>query len=72
MKKKHSVYKESVSSDSEKLKQKQKGSKRPKRISMKPWLRNRNDKSSCVNIFSELLLINKFRHDLRMNATSYY
>ena len=21
---------------------------------MKPWLKNRNDKSACVNIFSEL------------------
>ena len=37
---------------------------------MKPWLKNRNDKSACDNIFSELLLTDKFRHYLRMNATS--
>ena len=33
---------------------------------------NRNDKSACVNIFSELLLTTKFQHYLRMNATSYF
>ena len=39
---------------------------------MKPWLKNRNDRSACVNIFSELLLTNKFRYYLRMNATLYF
>ena len=39
---------------------------------MKPWLKNRNDKSACVNVFSELLLTEKFRHYLPMNALSYY
>ena len=40
---------------------------------MKPWLKNRNDKSVCNNIFSELLLTDKeeFRRYLRMNTTSY-
>ena len=47
-------------------------SKRPKRICVKPWLKNRNDKSTRVNIFSELLLTEKFRHYLGMNAISYY
>ena len=39
---------------------------------MKPWLKNRNDKIACVDIFSELLLTDKFQHYLQMNATSYY
>ena len=38
---------------------------------MKSWLRNRNDQSARVNIFSELLLTVKFRHYLRMYTTSY-
>ena len=38
---------------------------------MKPGLKNTNDKSACVNIFSELLLTEKFRYYLRRNATSY-
>ena len=36
---------------------------------MKPWLKNRNDRSACVNIFSEILLPDKFWHCLRMDAT---
>ena len=46
----------------------EKKSKRPKSIWMKPWLKNRNDKSAYNNIFSELLLTDKeeFRRDLRM------
>ena len=39
---------------------------------MKSWLKKRNDKSACVSIFLELQLTDKFRHYLRMNATSYY
>ena len=39
---------------------------------MKPWLKKRNNRSACVNIFSEVLLTDKFRYYLRMNATSYY
>ena len=39
---------------------------------MKPWLKNRNDRSACVNIFSELRLTDKFRHYLWINATSCY
>ena len=54
------------------IKLKQKKSKRPTCIWMKPWLKNRNDKSTCVNIFSELLLTEKLRHYLPMNALSYY
>ena len=38
---------------------------------MKPWWKNRNDTSACVNIF-KFLLTDKFRHYLRMNAISYY
>ena len=40
---------------------------------MKPWLKNRNNKSAYNNIFPELLLNDKeeFRHYLRMNTTSY-
>ena len=53
------------------IKQKQKKSQRPKRIYMKQWLKNRDNRSACVNIFSELLLTEKFRQYLRMNATSY-
>ena len=34
---------------------------------MKPWPINRNNKSACVNIFSEVLLTGKFRQHLRMN-----
>ena len=53
------------------VKQKQtKNSKRPKCIWMKPWLKNTNDKSACVSIFSELLLTGKFQHYLQTNATS--
>ena len=37
---------------------------------MKPWLKNGNYKSACVNIFSELLFTEKFRDYLRINATS--
>ena len=39
---------------------------------MKSWLKNRKKKSVCVNIFSEPLLTDKFRHYLRMNTISYY
>ena len=46
--------------------------KRAKRIWMKPWLKYRNDKSACDNIFSELPPTDKFRHYLWMNAASYY
>ena len=35
-------------------------------------LKNKNNKSACVNIFSELLLTDKFRHYLGMKTTSYY
>ena len=38
---------------------------------MKPLLENKNDKSARVNIFSELMLTDKFRHYLRLNAASY-
>ena len=40
---------------------------------MKPWPKNRNDKSAYNNIYSELLLTDKeeFRRYLRMNTTSY-
>ena len=50
-----------------------KKSKRRKSIWMKPWLKNRNNKSAYNNIFPELLLNDKeeFRHYLRMNTTSY-
>ena len=34
--------------------------------------KNRNDRSACVNIFSENLLTDKFRHYLRMSSTSCY
>ena len=53
-------------------KNKNKKNSRPKRIWMKPWLKNRNKKSAYANIFSEFPLTEKFRHCLRMNATSYY
>ena len=46
-------------------------SKIPKLIWMKPWSKNRNDRSACANIFSEFLLSNKFQHYLGMNAISY-
>ena len=36
---------------------------------MKPWLKNRNNKSAWVKIFSELLLTDKFRHYFPLNAT---
>ena len=39
---------------------------------MKPCLKNRNGERACVNIFSEFLLTDKFRHFLRINATSYH
>ena len=39
---------------------------------MRPWLKNRNNKSAFVNIFSELLLTDKFWHYLQMNAASYH
>ena len=39
---------------------------------MKPWLKNRNDKSECDNILSELPFADKFRHYLRMIAALYY
>ena len=38
---------------------------------MKPWLKNRKDKSARVNIFLEHPLTDEFRHYLRMNPTSY-
>ena len=40
---------------------------------MKPWLKNRNDKSAYNNKFSELLLTDKeeFRRYLQINTTSY-
>ena len=55
-------------------KKKEKKIKGTKIILMNPWLKNGNDKSSYVNIFSELLLTEKaeFRRYLRMNTTSYY
>ena len=53
-------------------KNKNKKNSRPKRIWMKPWLKNKNKKSAHANIFSEFPLTEKFRHCLRMNATSYY
>ena len=83
---KKSVYREKMTSDSEDLitlilinnicyskSKSKKKSKRPKGIWMKPWLKNRNDKSVCNNIFSELLLTDKeeFRRYLQMNTTSY-
>ena len=46
--------------------------KKQKQKKTKPWLKNRNDKSECDNIFSELPLTDKFRHYLRMIATLYY
>ena len=39
---------------------------------MKLWLKNRDNRSACDNIFSELLLTDKFRYYLQMNVTSYY
>ena len=48
-----------------------KKSKISKRIWMKPWMKKRNDKSAWVNIFSELLLDDKFWQYLQVNATSY-
>ena len=48
-----------------------KNSERPKRIWLKPWLKNRNDKSACDKIFSELQLTDKFRYYLLMNDTSH-
>ena len=83
---KKSVNREKMTSDSEDLitlilinnicyskSKSKKKSKRPKGIWMKPWLKNRNDKSAYNNIFSELLLTYKeeFRRYLRMNTTSY-
>ena len=32
-------------------------------------LKNKNNKSACVNVFSELLLTGKFPHYFRINAT---
>ena len=54
-------------------KQKEKKSKRQKSIWMKPWLKNRNNKSAYNNILPELLLNDKeeFRRYLRMNTTAY-
>ena len=50
-----------------------KNSKRPKGICMKKSsLKYRNDESARVDIFSGLLLTEKFRHYIRMNATAYY
>ena len=84
---KNCVYREKISSDRENLialifinnicnicysKQRQKKSKRSRRILMKPWLKNRSDKKTCASIFSELLFTNKFQHYLRMNPTSCY
>ena len=34
--------------------------------------KNTNDRSVCDNMFSELLLTEKLRHYLQMNATSYH
>ena len=39
---------------------------------MKPFLKNKNREGGHVNIFSELLLTDKFLHFIQMNATSYY
>ena len=50
---------------------KQKQIKNSKQIWMKPSLKKRNNKSAWVNIFSELLLTEKFQHYFWMNATSY-
>ena len=36
------------------IKQKQRNSKIPERIWIKPWLKTRSDKSACANIFLEL------------------
>ena len=81
---KNCIYREKISSDSKNLialifinniccsKQKQKNKKRPKRIWIKPWLKNRNDKKACVSLFLELRLTDKFQHYLRMNVTSCY
>ena len=54
------------------VKQKQKNSKRPTQTWMKTWLKNNDDKSACVNILSGLLLTDKLRHYLQMNAPSNY
>ena len=35
---------------------------------MKPWLKNRSNKSAWVNTFSDLLLTSKFRHYLQINV----
>ena len=43
------------------VKQKQKKSRKTKYIWMTSWLKNRNDRSACCNIFSELLLKDKMR-----------
>ena len=53
------------------IKQKQKNSKIPKRIWMKPCSKTRSNKSTCANIFSELPLTILFQHYLEMNATSW-
>ena len=44
------------------IKQKQKNSKIPKRIWMKPCSKTRSAKSGCANIFLELSLTIQFRH----------
>ena len=52
-------------------KQKQKNSKIPKCIWLKPCSKTRSGKCPCANIFLELSFI-YFRHYLGMNATSCY
>ena len=49
-----------------------KNSKKQKHTWMIPWFKNKNDRSACANMFSELPLTYKFRHYLRANATSCY
>ena len=52
------------------IKQKQKNSKIPKPILMKPCSKTRSDRIACANTFLELPLTIEFRHYLGMNATS--
>ena len=49
------------------IKQKEKKSKIPKCIWMKPCSKTRSGKSGCANIFLELSLTIQFRHYLGMN-----
>ena len=43
--------------------------KRTEHIWIKPWLKNRNDRSVHINTFSEFLLTDKFQHYLPVNTT---